>query len=152
MPRKKPPRPKPDMLIAKIEAVEQSYYISENAGHERPVGDEAILDIVGRIEQISPRLKQHLDRQIDISLVCERSFSRDERTPTTNNPFLMLVNLRKGGCSLMAYLPADAFWALPQMIATGATHVDVRFEPPHHGSATLLSLYFASAQRLADMP
>lgn len=138
------------MLIAKIEAVEQSYYISEDAERDRPMGDEATLDIVGRIEQISLRLKQHLDRQIDISLVCERSFSRDERTPVTNNPFLMLVNLRKSGCSLMAYLPADAFWALPQMIAAGATHIEVRFEPPHHGSGTLLSLHFASASKIGE--
>jgi len=42
------------MLIAKIEAVEQSYYISENAEHDCPVGDEAILDIVGALSRSAP--------------------------------------------------------------------------------------------------
>ena len=36
-----------------------------------------------------------------------RSFGA-EASPT-DRPFLMSVQLRKGGCSLMAYLPADAF-------------------------------------------
>jgi hypothetical protein len=64
---------------------------------------------------------------------------------------MLTVNLRKGGCSLMAYIPADAFWALPAMISSGAvTHVEARFGKSHYGSADLLSLYFAPAHRLIE--
>ena len=148
MPRK-PARPEPVTLIAKIETVEQTYYISEYADHKPSVSDEAIIDIVGRIEQISPSQKQHGGREIEISLVRARSFERGEENSPSDRPFMLVVNLRKGGCSLMAYLPSDAFWALPPMIASGSiTHIEARFEPPHRGSGNLLSLYFAPAQKV----
>lgn len=93
MPRKAP-RPEPYELIARIETVEQSYYISEHADHRPPVGDEAIIDIVGKIERISPKLNQHLDRQIEISLVCAQSYEGDARTPASDKPFLLSVKGR----------------------------------------------------------
>ena len=146
---KKLPRPEPSSLTAKIETVERSYFISADAEQQSPVSDEATIDIVGRIEWISPDLKQHLGEEIGISVVCARTFERDGRTPPSDKPFLLTVNLRQGGSSMMAYLPADAFWALPQLIASSAiTHVQARFEPPYYGSGALLSLHFASASRI----
>ncbi|HEX8572881.1 MAG TPA: hypothetical protein VF759_09030 [Allosphingosinicella sp.] len=64
----------------------------------------------------------------------------------------MSVQLRKRGCSLAAYLPADAFWALPSMISSGAiTHIEARFERLSYGSGDLQSLYFATASKLAEL-
>jgi len=149
---KKPPPPEPCTLVAKIVSMQRDYYISENRSHEHPVGDEACIDIVGRIEQISPTLKQHLGREIDMSLMCARSFERDERTPPSDKPFLLMINLRKGGCSLMAYLPTDPFWALPAMVTSGAiTHIEARFEPPSRGSGLLLSLHFGPIDKVTPV-
>ena len=138
-------------LTATIGRIEQSYYISENREAERPVGDEAMIEMFGNIVTISPAHKQHAGREIEMSILRARSFADHDPTPTTDKPFMVTVNLRKGGCSLMAYIPADAFWALPGMISSGAvTHVEARFGKSHHGSAELLSLYFASAHRLTE--
>jgi hypothetical protein len=51
MVKRKPPSPEPEILVAAIEGMESTYYISELRGEVRRVDDEAILDIVGRIER-----------------------------------------------------------------------------------------------------
>jgi hypothetical protein len=52
----------------------------------------------------------------------------------------------------MAYLPADALWTLPEMIASGAiTHIQSDFDRLSHGSGDLQSLYFATASKLAEL-
>lgn len=140
-------------LTATIERVEQTYYISENRGHKEPVEDEAIIDITGTISMISPAYKQHHGREIEVSVIRARSFTDDGPTPITDKPFLLTVNLRKNRCSAMAYIPADAFWALPGMISSGAvTHIMVRFDKPWRGTATLLSLYFAPLSKIEALP
>jgi hypothetical protein len=49
----------------------------------------------------------------------------------------------------MAYLPADAFWALPKMTSPGSTtHIEARFDKPRHGSGDPQSLHFAPASKL----
>ena len=151
MAKRKSRPPEPEILVAAIESIGQTYYISEMRGEVRRVDDEAILDIVGRIERLDPSRSQYLDRRIDISLLCARSFG--EETPTfTGKPFLMSAQLRKRGCSLAAYLPADAFWALPSMISSGAiTHLEARFDRLSYGSGDLRSLYFATASKLAEL-
>lgn len=141
MPKRKPP-PEPSTLTAVIEGKAQSYYLSQEPGLGR-VDDEAIIDLVGRIEEISPAHKRHQGKQIEMSLVCSRSFSRDDPTPTTDKPFLLSVNLRGEQRSLMAYMPADAFWSVSSMIVAGEiTHVEARFGPIHRGNADLLSLHW----------
>jgi hypothetical protein len=151
MVRRKPVPPVPSILIAKIETVEQTYYISENREHRRPVGDEAIIEIMGTIEQISLRHKRRLHRSIEITLACSRSFSGEDRIPPSDKPFLLPVQLRKDRCSIMVYLPADAFWAMPPMITSGSiTHVEVRFGPSRYGSAELLSIYLFPKSKLSS--
>ena len=71
---------------------------------------------------------------------------------STGKPYLMSAQLRKTGCSVAAYLPADAFWALPEMISSGAiTHIEARFDKPSRGSGDLQSLYFATAAKLDEL-
>ena len=118
-------------------------------GEVRRVDDEAILDIVGRIERLDRSRNQYLGHRIEISLLCARSFG-EELPASTGKPSLMSVQLRKKGCSLAAYLPADAFWALPSMISSGAiTHIEARFDSLSYGSGDLRSLYFATAPTIA---
>lgn len=63
----------------------------------------------------------------------------------------MSVQLRKKGCSLAGYLPADAFWSLPAMISSGAiTHIEARFDRPRYGRGDLQSLYFATDSKLTE--
>ena len=78
--------------------------------------EQAIIDIVAHIERISPKLKQHLDQQIDIRLACSQSFSDDEPPALVEDPFLVLMTLTKGQRSCMAYVPSTAFWSIPAMI------------------------------------
>lgn len=149
MARRKTPQHDPSILVAKIETVEQTYYLSEYPEYTSPVGDEGLIDIVGRIEKISPAHKRHLGLPIDISLACERSFPRGERTPPTDRPFLLPLYLKKDRCHFMAYMPADAFWAMRPMITSGAiTHIEARFGPPRYGNADLLSIFFSPASKL----
>ena len=146
--KSKPPQPK--TLVASIESVERTYDISER-GEVCRVDDEAILDIVGRSERLDRSRRQYLGQRIEISLLCARSFGGEAPSPHLGKPFLMPVQLRKSGCSVMAYLPADAFWALPAMISSGAiTHIEARFDRPSYGSGDLQSLYFGPASKLAE--
>lgn len=96
-------------LTASIDRIEQSYYISENREAERPVNDEAIIEMFGTIVAISSAYKQHVGREIEMTVIRARSFAHDAPTPTADKPFMVAVNLRKAGCSLMAYVPGDAF-------------------------------------------
>ena len=140
------------MLAARIESFGQSYFLSENRQHQAPVQDEAIIDIVALIERISPKLKQHLDQQIDIRLACSQSFSDDEPPVLVEDPFLVLMTLTKGQRSCMAYVPSTAFWSIPAMIDTGkVTHIEARFGPIRRGSGNLLSLYLIPASKLTEL-
>lgn len=148
MPRKKQPSPQPQMLVARIESFEQSYYLAVNRQPRVLVQDEAIINIAGYIERISPKLKQHLDQRIDISLACARSYSTNE---PAEGPFLLLMNLSNRQRSCMAYLPSAAFWSIPRMIDTNRiTHIEARFEPLQHGSGNLISINLMPASQLPE--
>jgi len=149
---RKPSPPEPCTLVAKIVSMERDYYISEHREHERPVGDEAHIEIVGRIEQITRSLKVHAGREIEISLMCSRAFQREEQTPTADRPFLLPMHLRKALCGFSAYLPSDAFWAIPSMISSGeVTHIEARFEVPRRGYGTLLSFYLGPLSKITPV-
>ena len=152
MARRKPPRPDPEKLVARIESYEETYYISQDRDHDVPVGDEAMIDIVARIERISPRHKQHVGEPLDITLTCARSYSDDEPTMASDKPALLVMNLSKRYRGFMAYLPSAAFWAIPGMIETGkVTHIDVRFARLDRGSGDLLSVYLIPASKVDEV-
>jgi hypothetical protein len=142
MPRRKRPPIERFTLVAAIQSIERSYYIAEEPGLNR-VDDEAILTLQGVIQSIASRHKRHQGKSIEMVLLCARSFPRDQGRPAADKPFLMQVGLRGEERSLGAYLPADAFWALPTMIASGCvTHVEADYSPSRSGYAELLSLHF----------
>jgi len=134
------PKSEPEKLIAKIEHVEPSYYIS---GDGCRTGDEATLDITATIERISPRHKQHIGQTLEITLLISRSFDFEDPKAVLEKPHLFSIHLRKDQRSILAYLPSDAFWRIPQMIDLGATHIETRFTPMRRGSGEVQSLHVA---------
>jgi hypothetical protein len=152
MARRKTPRPDPELLVARIDRFEQSYYIAEDRTHQEPVQDEALIEITGTIEDISKRHKQHLGLEIEITLGCAHGFSDREPTVTKDRPFLLMMVLRKNQRSCMAYLPSASFRAIPRMIETGrVTHIEARFEPVRYGDGALLSLYLTPETKLTSV-
>lgn len=138
----------PEMLIARIEGYEQTYFIAQDHRTE----DEARIDIVGRIERASLRHKVHIGERIDIAFACSQSFNEDEPTATSDKPFLLMMNLSKRSRSFMAYLPSSAYWAVPRMIDTGkVTHIHAMFEPTRHGSGSLKSVYLVPEAKLDEL-
>jgi hypothetical protein len=140
----------PEELTAKIESYCRTYYLAQHSGESRRLEDEAQLEITATVIDISRRHRRFLGAPIEISLLTARSFNRsDERTKSAETAFLCQMNLRKIGCSCLAYLPSDAFWALPDMLRSGAvTHIQITFEPTRHGSGTLQSIYLAPEMKL----
>lgn len=150
--RKKVLPPQPEMLVARIKSFEQTYYISGYRSRGARADDEALIDIVARIERVSPRHKQHCGEQIAISLACAHTYNEDGPMPTSDKPFLLMMNLRKNQRSFMAYLPSAAFWAIPRMIDTGrVTHVHAMFAPLHRGDSELLSVYLIPESKLGEL-
>ena len=135
-------------MIATIETVEQSYFIVQHREQGDAFDDEAILDVTGKIEEIGSRHRQHLGHEIEMSFICSRRFTPNAKEPS-GTPSMFGLTLKKDQRSLLVYLPGDAFWALPAMIASKAvTHIEVNFGDSHHGRADLLSLHFVAASKL----
>jgi hypothetical protein len=150
--RKKVPRSEPEMLVARIESFEQTYYLSEYRTHGAQVDEEALIDIVARIERTSPRHKAHCGEHIGISLACAQTYREGGLTPASDRPLLLSMNLKKNNRSFMAYLPSAAFWAIPRMIETrNVTHIHVMFAPLHRGHGELLSVYLIPESKLDEL-
>jgi hypothetical protein len=135
-------------MTALIETTEQTYFLQRNPATGGSF-DEAIIDIVGRIETATTPYVSHIGSRIEVALRLSRSFPGDpsDGKISTLGPFQMMIGKR--GCSVLAYLPSDAFWALPATISAKAvTHVGLTFGAPRHGSADLESIHFAPASRV----
>lgn len=137
-----PSASEPSWLIAGIERFEQTYFLSEHGSSRGATSDEALIEIQGRIVRISAEHTQHVEQPIEITLGCAATYAADERTPLSDKPFLVRMNLRKHQRSCMAYLPTVAFWSILAMIEAGRlTHIEARFDRPRYGSGNLLSVY-----------
>jgi hypothetical protein len=108
------------------------------------IDDEAIIEIDAEILKIEPPQPQHLGQQISWSIVCARSFHRGENARRAGEvPLLYSVTLRKNARSLLAYLPADAFWAMLARLETGKlNYIEACYQKPSRGFAELTSLHF----------
>lgn len=146
--RKRKPALESYTLVASIRSIEQSYSISEERSYRR-VDDEAVLLLKGAIERISTRYNRHHGKEIEIQLLCARSFDRDHPSAPVEKPFLMSVSFRGAVAGVGAYLPSDAFWALADMIKSKEVNlVEIDFSSSRYGFAELLNLNFAPAQNL----
>ncbi|MEG8043888.1 hypothetical protein QP164_14675 [Sphingomonas sp. LR59] len=131
-----------------IETVERTYFPQRHTPTEGST-DEAVVDILGRVESASKPYDRYAGQSIEIALRSSRSFSAgtEEETVGALGPFS--ISLRKRGCSVLAYLPSDAFWAIPGMISDhSVTHIGLTFDTPRHGSGSLESIHFAPALRV----
>lgn len=140
------------MLVARISGIQQAYFISQYRMRGEHVDDEAMIDVLGTIEFISPRLKQHLGAPIEMSFACARTYNSAGPTPTSDKPVLLTMNLRKNNRSFLAYLPSAPYWSIPNMIAIGSvTHVHAMFAPITRGSGELLSVYLLPEAKVDDV-
>lgn len=129
----------PEELRAHILTVSRNYYVSSSQlGDESYTDDEAILEVAGLIEEISPRHRKHLGLPITISLLSAKRYS-PKREPSSS--FFGSSNLRGASRSALSYLPAKPFWHIPEMIAGGADYIELRFAPLVRGYAPLWSLW-----------
>jgi hypothetical protein len=130
-------------LTGTVKSKAFSYYISDH----RPRGysfvdDEAIIDLIVIIDQIEPSNPEHHGTELECSLVCSRRFDRDDPDKTSGTPNLFSMTLRRNQRSMLAYLPADAFWALQTRLEVGSiTHLEVSYVKPHRGFGDLTSIY-----------
>src|SRR5215216_4346504 len=116
MAKKERARKLPDpehLLVAQVRESRFSYYISSHHSKQvtERVGDEAIIDIVAEITNSEPSQPELMGKPIDCSLICARTFVHDS-SERPYQPMLYSMKLRRNERSLLAYLPADAFWAL----------------------------------------
>lgn len=104
------------------------------------MGENAFsIEVVGEDER-------HRGEEIEIRLACERFLP--DVSQSAQRAQLSLI-LRKNLRSMVAYLPPDAIWALPGIIASKAiTHVQVDCDELYRGVATGLSIYLST---LAEM-
>ncbi len=140
--RKVTPRPVYS-LKAEIQAAWPTYYVVDEP--ERRL-DETFVRLKCVIVETSATLEQHRGEEIEIRLACERFLP--DVSQSAQRAQLSLI-LRKNLRSMVAYLPPDAIWALPGIIASKAiTHVQVDCDELYRGVATGLSIYLST---LAEM-
>jgi hypothetical protein len=146
--RRKTRSAEPRSLTARIVSAAPSYFIAERQGALGAVNDEAILNVIGLIDTISPQHKEHLGQEIEISLMCARTFAAEGRTPTSDRSFFLPLHLGRSRRSIAAYMPADAFWWLCAMIGSGTlAYIEADFAPPRRGGSDLLNLNFSSGRK-----
>lgn len=130
-------------LKAEIQAAWPTYYVVDEP--ERRL-DETFVRLKCVIVETSATLEQHRGEEIEIRLACERFLP--DVSQSAQRAQLSLI-LRKNLRSMVAYLPPDAIWALPGIIASKAiTHVQVDCDELYRGVATGLSIYLST---LAEM-
>jgi hypothetical protein len=121
----------------------RSYLITfSDAGEDGAVDDEAILDIEAVIETINRRHLEHLGQQISLRLLHSRRYGgKTEHEPSCFGS----VTLRGQERSVLAYLPREPFWALPSVIESGASILEISFSRTSSGFGDLLSLNLAGS-------
>lgn len=138
--------PEPEnLLVAHIKTSNFRYFIASHRPTRTTerIDDEAIIEIDAEISKIEPAQSQHLGQQIKCSLLCARSFHRGGSSEKPCGvPLLYSVTLRKDTRSLLAYLPADAFWAMLARLEAGKlSYLEASYQKPSRGYGELTSLH-----------
>ena len=142
-------RDSPEQLVARVLAIEASYFLlMETLGNDRPADEEAILNLTGEICWISRRHKQHLGREIEISLITSQRLG--DAGP--KNRFFGSISIRKQGCGAYIYLPAISFYGLSPLINLNDCMVDLDFDATKWGHGDLRSISISSLRQLIDLP
>ncbi len=137
-----------ELLIA-IETFEQSYHIADHRAEIARVDDEAIIELSGRIVRSSDRRNPLNGKPAQVSLVCAQSYHKDPKQAQAVVPMLMTASLVRGIFQIMAYLPPNPFWALPEAITSErVSHVLADYRVDRGRYSKLSSLYFAPLNRI----
>jgi hypothetical protein len=147
--KRKQVRQRPEQLVARVIAIEASYFLLvEILANDRPADEEAIINLTGRICWISRRHKQHLGRDIEISLITSQRLGEPS---STSRPFGS-VSIGKQRCGAYVYLPAISFYGLSPFIKGDDCMVDLDFEPTKWGNGELRSISISPLRQLLDLP
>jgi hypothetical protein len=93
-------REQPEQLVARVVAIDPSYFLfMENLGNDRPADEEAILNLTGKICWISRRHKQHVGREVDISLISSQRWGK----ASSRSRLFGSVSIKKQGCGVYVY-------------------------------------------------
>jgi hypothetical protein len=135
-----------ERLVAKVCDWGSSYYIGQHT-YEAPIDDEAITTLRCEIIETESRHRQHIGQPIEIALVCSRRYSSEHKEG--GHPSLFYTNLRKNQRSLLSYLPADAYWSLPDLLKRSADPcAELSFQRLHRGTGVLRSLWIGDYEQL----
>ena len=144
--RRKLPDPE-HYLVADIRTNKFSYFIANRRFGQTSerIDDEAIIELNAEISEIRPLQREHVGEYIECSLICSRSYSRDDTGKTDSGiPILFSITLRGRGLATLAYLPADAFWAIPARLEAGTVRkLEACYKKLRRGSGNLTSLSFS---------
>jgi hypothetical protein len=111
------------------------------------VDDEAIIDLKTTVVKMEPPDADHLGAEFDCSLVCARRFDEAASKNDAGHPLFLSVTLKRNQRSMLAYLPADAFWALQSRLEGGSvTHVELSYIKPVRGSGELTSIHLRAGE------
>ena len=135
-------------LLIEIDTFEQSYHIADHRAEIGRVDDEAIIDIFGKVVGSSDR-KPLLGTPAEVSLVCSQSYHAAQDASEAPLSMLMTASHVKGTFRALGYLPAQPFWALPDMISSGrGSQVIVDYRAGGGRGSELHALYFTSHENM----
>jgi hypothetical protein len=81
-------------------------------------------------------------QELECHLRLSRRFNRE--SAPQSQALLYSVHLGRDQRSVLAYLPADAFWALQDnLIAGRLTNLELTYEKPSRGYRELISVYLS---------
>jgi hypothetical protein len=135
-------------LIGRIQSSSFSYFIADHRSQGYQFADdEAIIDLKTSVVKIEPPNADHLGAELECSLVCARRFEEAATKNDAGRPFFLSVTLKRNQRSMLAYLPADAFWALQSRLEAGSiTHVELSYRKPVRGAGELSSIHLRSRE------
>ncbi len=138
---RKPPDEEYHLQARIKQCVTSSYYISAS---DDVSNDEAILDFLAEIIEVTPKMPQYVGVDINCSLMSARTYRANNNGLSLGNPLLLYMRLSRDIRLFSAYLPSDVFWALSSDLKDGRLkHVEAWFDKPRYGSGKLRSLYFS---------
>jgi hypothetical protein len=134
-------------LVADIRSNTFTYFIASRRfgqASER-IDDEAIISLNAEISEISPLQRELVGECIECSLICSRSYSRDDVGKNDSGiPILFSITLQGRGRAMLAYLPADAFWAIQARLEAGTVRkLEAWYKKLRRGLGDLTSLNFS---------
>ena len=138
-------RIEPEEITVRVLSFRRTYFIGRLGGPQSVIDDEATLDVDAVIEGTSNRHAKHVGQGMLVRLL--HSECRSENSSKVSS-FFGTVTLRGQQRSMLAYLPEQPFWALPELIESGADTIQCTFIPMSSGYGDLLSFYMGRRDEL----